>query len=177
VALFATPLGGLADLVRQRDARVAAIVDRVRAHPPQSVVLLTGPEGTATYRLAEYYLPVYKTVALGRDRARRAGELFSTEGGAPEYDLNRFERAGPLRLPPGRDALVLDQDVMAVIVDREQLTIDNPSAPRSQRIFRVGLDPSDPPVAWREWIYLRASDCRPCGHMADAPATRTRRLN
>jgi hypothetical protein len=161
VALFVSPQQSFAAQVGNRDRHVEALLATVRGFAPDRVTLLSDPEGPGSYRLASYYLPGYVSVAVGRDRAGRAGELFANDGGAPEYDLHRFERVGPLRLPERSQALVLDPAVHDLIADpgwMEPVVLD---AERGDRVWLVELDPADPPLAWGSSLYLRGSDC-PC---------------
>ena len=83
LALFLTPMGALAGQVRDRDEHVPAVIAGVRAFSPSDTVVVTDPEGTSSYRLAQYYLPEYDVVALARDSHGFAGELFSNHGPAP----------------------------------------------------------------------------------------------
>jgi hypothetical protein len=173
IATFALPEGSLLSQVQARDRHVEALVGVVRRYPPAQTVLLADPEGPRSYRTAMYYLPEYQVIALGRDRRGRAGELFSNHPGAPEYDLTRFDQAGPLRLPATGTALVLDEALLAAIGDPDRLrtvTVDDPLA---RHVFSVKLDSRDPPIARRSWIYLRSSDYyqfrRPGRSCADLP--------
>ena len=104
LALFLTPITRLADQLRQRDEHVAALLDTVRHYPLATTLLLADPEGPGSYRLAQYYLPAYSAVAVGRDARGHAGEMFADHGGAPEYDIARFNRAGKLASPSYRSA-------------------------------------------------------------------------
>ena len=96
VAVFLLPANSLAAQVRARDEHVAAMTAAIRWFDPATTVLITDPEGPSSYRTAMYYLPEYNVVALGRDSHDHAGEMFSNRAGAPEYDLARFDHAGPL---------------------------------------------------------------------------------
>jgi hypothetical protein len=174
IATFALPEGSLLSQLQARDRHVEALLVVVHRYPPSQTVLLADPEGPNSYRTAMVYLPEYAAVALGRDRRGHAGELFSNRGGAPEYDLARFEHAGPLHLPATRTALVLDEALVASIGDPGRLrtlTTDDPLAPH---LYVAQLDPTDPPTARGSWIYLRSSDDyrfrRPLGRCAD-PST------
>lgn len=158
VATFALPEGSLLSQVQARDRHVETLVSLVHRYPPAETILLADPEGPHSYRSAMFYLPEYQVIALGRDRRGRAGELFSNHPGAPEYDLTRFDQAGPLRLPATGTVLILDEALLAIIGDPGRLravTIDDPLA---RHLFLVELDPTDPPIARRSWIYLRSSD-------------------
>jgi Dolichyl-phosphate-mannose-protein mannosyltransferase len=174
VATFALPEGSLLSQLQARDRHVEALVGLVHRYPPSQTVLLADPEGPSSYRTAMFYLPEYRVVALGRDRRGRAGELFSNRPGAPEYDLARFEQTGPLHLPSTGTALVLDEALLASIGDPGRLRTVTTDDPLARHIFVVQLDPTDPVVAGRSWIYLRGSDDyqfrRPWAHCAD-PST------
>jgi hypothetical protein len=158
VATFALPEGSLLSQVQARDRHVEALVSLVRRYPPARTVLLADPEGPRSYRTAMYYLPEYQVIALGRDRRGRAGELFSNRPGAPEYDLTRFDQVGPLQLPGTGTALVLDEALLAAIGDPNRLRTMTIADPLARHVFAVALDPRDPPIARRSWIYLRGSD-------------------
>ena len=152
-----------------RDRHVQALLAEVRGHDPGSTLLLADPEGPGSYRLAEYYLPAYAAVAVGLDSHGRAGELFANHGGAPEYDLRRFNDVGPLNLPAMAHALVLDRQVVDSIGDRSRLREVKLDAARGDSVFIADLDPADPPVAWRDQLFLRGADC-PCVGWAPPPA-------
>ena len=84
--------------------------------------------------------------------------MFSNRPGAPEYDLARFDQVGALRLPAAGTALVLDEAVLAVIGDPGRLRPVTTDDPLGKHLFVVELDPKDPPIARRSWIYVRSSD-------------------
>ena len=161
IGTFALPSGSLLDQLRNRDTHVSALLAAVHRFSPASTVLITDPEGPSSYRTAMYYLSNYAVIAVGRDRSGHAGEMFSNRPGAPAYDLSRFERAGPLRLPSGMRALILDRAVLHSIADPWTLHAIRPSGDRRTLIYIVSLDPSDPPLALGRWIYVRASDADP----------------
>jgi hypothetical protein len=156
VALFLLPQDSLASLPRARDHQVLGLVAAVHTWPADGTVLLTDPEGPSSYRVAQYYLPEYATVAVGRDDAGRAGEMFSTRPGAPEYDLARFRTAGPVALPAGREAVVLDGAVLESLGDAYRLVRWDM---HDARVWSAPLAANDPPTLCRGRIYLRASDC------------------
>jgi hypothetical protein len=118
--------------------------------------------------LAQYYLPGYAAVAVGRDSHGRAGEMFADHGGAPEYDLARFSESGPLRLPAMTQALVIDQRVVDSVADRSRLHEVKLGPGAEGSVYTVDVDPADPPVAWRDGLFLRGSDC-PCQGWAPPP--------
>ena len=166
ILFFALPSHGLGTLPRERDAHVSRVLATVQRYPAGTLVI-TDPEAPSSYRTAMYYLRAYDVVAVGRDRHGRAGEMFSNDGGAPEYDLARFDRTGPLRLRPRPMALILDSQVLKSIGDPD--LVDSVSVDASgERFFIARLDPADPPVASAEWLYLRGSDC-PCRGGGSAP--------
>ncbi|HEV3232661.1 MAG TPA: hypothetical protein VG245_10460, partial [Candidatus Dormibacteraeota bacterium] len=157
-ATFVLPDGSLLGQVGARDRHVAAVLAAVRRYATADVVVIADPEGPSSYRTAMYYLPEYTVVAVGRDRFGRAGEMFSNRPGAPEYDLARFDHVGPLRLPAGRVALILDPVVLDSVADPERLEPMRPAGDPAAVIYSVWLDPADPPRARGSWIWLRASD-------------------
>jgi hypothetical protein len=160
VATFALPRDGLRDQLTDHDARLQALVSVVRAGDPRSTVLVTGAEASGSYRFAQYYLPEYAVIALGRDRAHRAGELFATDGTAPEYDLARFRQAGAPVLPPGtRTVLVLDREAAQLIGDFGRLS--PVMYGDGWRMWQGSLGPGDAPVAYGRFVYLLPADC-PC---------------
>ena len=161
IATFALPSGSLLSQVQARDRHVEALVSLVRRYPPAQTVLLADPEGPNSYRTAMFYLPEYQVIALGRDERGRAGELFSNRPGAPEYDLTRFEQAGTLELPAMGTALIMDEALLATIGDPERLRAVTMNDPLAKQALVVELDPRDPPIASRSWIYLRGSDYHP----------------
>ena len=123
VATFAMPQDGLRDQLAQRDVYVANLLSTVRGYDPATTVLVTSAEANGSYRLAQYYLPAYTVIAVGTDKHHHAGEMFATDGSAPEYDLARFDRAGALRFPAGtRTVLVLDRDAANLFGDRTRLS-------------------------------------------------------
>lgn len=158
-AVFLVPSNSLAAQVRARDQHVAAVTAAVRSFDPSTTVLLTDPEGPSSYRTAMYYLPEYEVVAVGRDSHDNAGEFFSNRGGAPEYDLARFDHNAPLNLPADPTAVILDEIVVQSIGDPERLqtTTYGPGTP--ERMYLAHLDHADPPLACGAFIYLRGSDC------------------
>jgi hypothetical protein len=161
VVLFAVPENSLAAQVRARDEHAAAMIAAVRWFDPATTVLITDPEGPASYRTAMYYLPEYDVIALGRDSHDRAGEMFSNRAGAPEYALARFDRTGPLRLPVDRVAVILDQAVLRSIGDRLWLETSTYGPRVDDRMYFTNLSGADPPLSSGDLIYLRGSDC-PC---------------
>jgi hypothetical protein len=161
VAVFLLPANSLAAQVRARDQHVAAMTVAVRWFDPATTVLVTGPEGPASYRTAMYYLPEYDVVAVGRDSHHRAGEMFSNRAGAPEYDLARFEQAGPLHLPADRVAVILDDAVLQSLGDRMWLETSRYGPGAADRMYFTRLVSADPPLRSGDLIYLRGSDC-PC---------------
>lgn len=166
LAMFLTPMTNLAAEIHQRDSRVATLRAEVARHPAASTLLLTDPEGPGSYRTAQYYLPEYAAVAVGRDARGRAGEMFADHGGAPEYSLARFDRAGPLRLPPARVALVLDATTLDVLVDAWRLTPIPLGDDLHGRVYSFPIDWRDPPLAHGPYLYARASDCAVCAPAA-----------
>jgi Dolichyl-phosphate-mannose-protein mannosyltransferase len=170
VAIFALPQDGLHDQLLQHDAYVRAVVATVRAYDPATTVLLTSAEANGSYRLAQFYLPGYPVIAVGRDRHQHAGEIFSTAGGAPEYDLARFDRAGHFSLPvTTRTVVVLDRDAAALVGDRGLLS---PLLFGDQwRAWTTGLSGAASPATFGDRVYISAADC-PCrgaGRSAPAP--------
>jgi hypothetical protein len=161
IATFALPSGSLLSQVQARDRHVEALVSLVHRYPPAQTVLLTDPEGPNSYRTAMFYLPEYQVIALGRDKRGRAGELFSNRPGAPEYDLTRFEQAGTLELPAMGTALIMDEALLASVGDPERLRAVTINDSLTKQALVVELDPKDPPIASRSWIYLRGSDYHP----------------
>jgi len=172
VLLFAVPHDSMAAQLADRDRYGDAVVAMVSAYDPHTTVLVTEAEAQGSYRFAEYYLPAFPTVALGTDVKERAGEMFATAGGAPEYDLSRFDRAGDVNFPEAaREALVLDPVVLGIIGDRGQLTAHRFGPDHTWKYWTVAIDPANAPVRSGGWIYLRGSDC-PCrGAGAPAPVT------
>jgi hypothetical protein len=161
VAVFLLPANSLATQVRARDEHVAAITVAVHWFDPATTVLITGPEGPSSYRTAMYYLPEYDVVAVGRDSHQRAGEMFSNRAGAPEYDVARFEHAGPLHLPADRVAVILDDEVLQSLGDRMWLETSTYGPGAVDRMYFTRLTSADPPLKSGNLIYLRGSDC-PC---------------
>jgi hypothetical protein len=158
VALFALPAGGMRDQVAQHDMYTTALLDTVHRFDPNSTVLVTDADAEGSYRLAQYYLPEYAVVAVGRDRREHAGEMFSTRGPAPEYDLARFDRTGPISFPAGtRTVLVLDRAALDVTGDRSRL--DAVAFGAGWKIWVLHDDAQ--PLAFGSRVYLRAQDC-PC---------------
>ena len=172
VAVFLAPANSLAGQVRARDQHVAAVTAAVRWFDPSTTVLLTDPEGPSSYRTAMYYLPEYDVVAVGRDWHGRAGEMFSNRVGAPEYDLARFGHAGPLHLPAGGLAVILDDAVLRSLGDPQWLETSTYGPGAADRMYLAHLAPADPPLNNGDLIYLRGSDC-PCrGEFRGRPLTR-----
>jgi hypothetical protein len=158
VAIFALPTGGMRDQVVQHDTYTTAVLATVQRFDPNSTVLLTDADAEGSYRMAQYYLPAYPVVAVGRDRREHAGEMFSTRGPAPEYDLARFDRTGPISFPAGtRTVLVLDRAALDVTGDRSGLGAVPFGAGWKIWVLHDDLQP----VAFGSRIYLRAQDC-PC---------------
>lgn len=172
VVVFAVPENSLAQQVKARDEHVAALTAAVRWRDPASTVLVTDPEGPSSYRTAMYYLPEFDVIAVGRDSRGRAGEMFSNRPGAPEYDISRFEHAGPLRLPVNGLVLILDDAVLGSIGDRIRLETSTYGPGAADRMYFTQLSSADPAVASGGLIYLRGSDC-PCRDpLRDPEATR-----
>jgi Phage integrase, N-terminal SAM-like domain len=172
VAVFLAPANSLAGQVRARDQHVAAVTAAVRWFDPSTTVLLTDPEGPSSYRTAMYYLPEYDVVAVGRDWHGRAGEMFSNRVGAPEYDLARFGHAGPLVMPAGGLAVILDDAVLRSLGDPQWLETSTYGPGAADRMYLAHLAPADPPLNNGDLIYLRGSDC-PCrGALRGRPLTR-----
>jgi hypothetical protein len=172
LAVFFVPANSLAGQVRARDLHVAAVTTAVRWFDPSTTVLLTDPEGPSSYRTAMYYLPEYDVVAVGRDSHGRAGEMFSNRVGAPEYDLARFVHAGPLHLPAGDLAVILDDAVLRSLGDPQWLETSTYGPGAADRMYFAHLAPADPPLNHGDLIYLRGSDC-PCrGELRGRPMTR-----
>jgi hypothetical protein len=169
VAVFLLPANSLASQLGARDQHVAAMSAAVRWFDPTKTVLLSDPEGPSSYRTAMYYLPEYDVVAVGRDSHGRAGEMFSTRGGAPEYDIARFEHAGPLRLPVDRVVLILDDAVLHSLGDPLWLETSTYGPASEDRMYFTQLSPADPPLSSGGLIYLRGSDC-PCRGALRGPA-------
>ena len=159
-AVFLAPSNSLAAQVHARDEHVAAVTAAVRPFDPSTTVLLTDPEGPSSYRTAMYYLPGYDVVAVGRDSHDNAGEFFSNHGGAPEYDVARFDHNGALHLPAGGLAVILDEIVLQSIGDPERLQTATYGQGMVERMYLAHLDHADPPLACGDFIYLRGSDCR-----------------
>ena len=159
-ATFALPQGGLHDQLVQHDAYVQSLISTIRGYDPATTVLLTSAEANGSYRLAQFYLPAYPVIALGKDQHKHAGEMFSTTGAAPEYDLARFTHAGTLVLPAGaRTVVVLDRDAAAMIGDRGLL---NPVLYGDEwRLWTMPLDGPSQPAQSGAWVYLAGADC-PC---------------
>ena len=168
-ATFALPQEGLHDQLVQHDTYVGSLVATVRTFDPATTVLVTSAEANGSYRLAQYYLPSYSVIAVGRDKQKHAGEMFATAGGAPEYDLGRFDHAAPFHLPStARTVVVLDGAAAGLTGDRGQLTTllfgDNWRA----WVFR-STDAPDP-TAFGGWLYLKSANCPCMGAGASAPA-------
>jgi hypothetical protein len=160
VAIYALPAGGMRDQVVQHDAYVAGLRAFVDGYDPATTVLVTSAEANGSYRLAEYYLGRFPVVALGKDQRQHAGEMFSTAGGAPEYDLARFKRAAPVRLPgKPRVLLVLDPGALRLVGDQGDAAAE--VFGDGWRAWVVGIDPASSPLARGGYVYLRAEDC-PC---------------
>ncbi|MGI8609672.1 MAG: glycosyltransferase family 39 protein [Candidatus Dormibacteria bacterium] len=165
VATFTLPQDGLHDQLVQRDVYVSSLMSTVRAQDPATTVLITSPEAYGSYRLAQYYLPAYRVIAVGRDQHKHAGEMFATggaaqSGAAPEYDLARFDRTGAFGLPETtRTVVVLDADAVGFLGDRGVLTPvlfgDN------WRVWTVHVTAPLQPRAFGSWVYLNSRDC-PC---------------
>jgi hypothetical protein len=170
VAIFLGPQQSLGHQVTDRDRHVASLIAQVRAMDPDRVVLVTDPEGPGSYRLAMYYLPEYPAVAVGRDWHGRAGEMFANHGGAPEYDIARFTRAGALNLPTNRRAVILDEAVVRSIGDPSRLQPYRYGPGNEEKLYFVDLMAADPPVALGPYIFVRGSDC-PC--LSRVPGTPT----
>ena len=166
-AVFLAPSNSLAAQVHARDQHVAAVTAAVRSFDPSTTVLLTDPEGPSSYRTAMYYLPEYDVVAVGRDSHNNAGEFFSNRGGAPEYDVARFDHNGPLHLPAGSLAVILDEIVLQSIGDPERLQTATYGPGMVERMYLAHLDRADPPLTCGDFIYLRGSDCRGSDYMPD----------
>jgi hypothetical protein len=159
-AIFALPAGGMRDQVVEHDRYAGSLITAVREYDPSSTVLLTSAEAQGSYRLAQYYLGSYPVVALGTDRRSHAGEMFSTRGPAPEYDLARFDRAGTVAFPAGtRTVLVLDQGALDLVGDRSR--VSTLKFGDGWRLWVMHPASTDTPVAAGRWVYLRARDC-PC---------------
>ena len=162
IVLFLAPHDSLAAQVAERDRYGEALVAMVSAYDPSTTVLVTEAEAQGSYRMAEYYLPAFTTIALGTDVKERAGEMFSTAGGAPEYDLARFRQAGPVDFPSGaRQVLVLDPVVLGIVGDRGRLTAHRFGPDNSWKYWTIAIDPANPPARLSGWVYLRGDDC-PC---------------
>ncbi|HEY8739249.1 MAG TPA: hypothetical protein VIN56_01480, partial [Candidatus Dormibacteraeota bacterium] len=158
IAMFALPAGGMRDQVVKHDAYVATVITTVQRFDPGSTVLVTEAEAQGSYRLAQYYLAEYPVFAVGRDQHEHAGAMFSTRGSAPEYDLARFDRTGPIAFPAGtRTVLVLDEAALTFVGDRGRLSAV--SYGNGARLWVLHTEQS--PVASGRWIYLRGQDC-PC---------------
>jgi len=149
----------LAPVIRRHDREVATVLATVRALPPGRTVVLTDPASDGSYRLGLYSLRPYRVLAVGQDRRGVTGELFASDGSAPEYDLRRFDRAGPLRLPSRGDLVALDGAVLRVVGD--PAAFDDRHLADAARIWRVTLDPAAPPLLWGQRIWVRGGDC-PC---------------
>jgi hypothetical protein len=162
VAVFFLPANSLAEQVRARDEHVAAMTAAVHWFDSSTTVLITDPEGPSSYRTAMYYLPEYDVIAVGRDPHGRAGEMFSNHLGAPEYDITRFDHAGPLHLPSRDLALILDDAVLRSVGDRLWLETSTYGSGPADRMYFTRLSPADPPLVSGGLVYLRGSDC-PCG--------------
>jgi 4-amino-4-deoxy-L-arabinose transferase-like glycosyltransferase len=156
MALYLLPHDSLGTLPASRDRQVAGLVAAVHTWPAAGTVLLADPEGPSSYRVAQYYLPEYATVAVGRDDGGRAGEMFSNRPGAPEYDLARFRTAGPVDLPRGHETVVLDDAVLASLGDAYRLVRWDM---RDAHVWSAPMTAADPPTLCLGRIYLRASDC------------------
>ncbi|HEV1997047.1 MAG TPA: glycosyltransferase family 39 protein [Candidatus Dormibacteraeota bacterium] len=169
-ATFALPQDGLLDQLTRHDTYAGALVAAIHTYDPATTVLLTSAEANGSYRLAQYYLAGYPVVAVGKDKHKHAGEMFSTDGRAPEYDLSRFDHTGRLSLPEStRTVIVLDADAAALVGDRGLLTPvlfgDN------WRAWTFQPAGSDHPLTFGASIYLIAGDC-PCqgaGRSTPAP--------
>lgn len=167
LVIFAVPRDSTLAQLRDRDQYVSDLLTAAAPYPAATTLLATDAEAQGSYRLAQYYLPGYFVVALGRDRRGDAGEMYATAGPLPEYSLAGFDHVHPLAIPTGSEMLILDEAPLRSIGDRSRLhTVGFGS--NGGRIWRVALDPADPPLASGSWIYLRGSDC-PCRRQA-APA-------
>ncbi|MFN2465540.1 MAG: hypothetical protein ABR598_04670 [Candidatus Dormibacteria bacterium] len=158
IAIFALPAGGLRDQVVQNDRYDADVISVVRRFDPATTVLVTDADAQGSYRLAQYYLADYPVVALGLDRREHAGEMFSTRGPAPQYDLARFDHAGAPVFPRDtRTVLVLDSATLRLMGDSSQLG----AVPFGNR-WRIWVyHGDDQPVALGRYVFLRPQDC-PC---------------
>ncbi|MFN2463484.1 MAG: glycosyltransferase family 39 protein [Candidatus Dormibacteria bacterium] len=163
VLIFALPAGGMRDQVASHDAYVTRLLAAVQRHDPSTTVLLTSAEADGSYRLAQYYLPAYAVIAIGRDNRKKAGEMFATGEAsptAPEYDLNRFDHAGELRLPAEtRTVLVLDGGALALLGNRSRATAERFGL--GWKLWRVRLDTPGDAVAFGPYVYLLPGTC-PC---------------
>ena len=166
IAIFALPVGGMLDQLTQRDAYAGSMLAAVRRYDPASTLLVTSAEADGSYRLAQYYLPQYRVVALGRDRRLHAGEMFAVGGApgwrgtVPEYDLARFEHAGNLTVPAAtRTVLILDAGAINLVGDRSMATL----VPfgDSWDLWSVRLDRGPDATVAGRYVYLDAADC-PC---------------
>jgi hypothetical protein len=160
LATFALPADGLRAQLVQHDDYTTSVISTVRTFDPATTALVASAEANGSYRMAQFYLPDYPLVALGRDRHKHAGEMFSTTGSAPEYDLARFDRAGRLVLPAGvRQVVVLDRDAANLVGDRRLL--DPLVFGDNWHAWTASIDGTASPAIAGSWVYLDAADC-PC---------------
>ena len=88
------------------------------AFPPDRTVIVSGARASESFRQAMVLLPEYWIYAVGEDRSKRAGVLFTGRGDRSDYGAYLAGRPadGRLRAPPGTDRiLVLDSSAARLI--------------------------------------------------------------
>jgi hypothetical protein len=109
---FLPPSDALGGRLRIHDAQTERTVEIVESFDPATTVLITDAEGSGSYRSAQYYLPAYHRVAVGRDRRGHIGEIFGDV-----YEPGRFARSVPPEFPSGTETFVfLDRSTVTDFV-------------------------------------------------------------